>query len=334
MRTLSDIPTRLAMPCPFAGDTGANLATIGTVNGDVINFKDGFPSPYSAPASAGGKYVSRGELNAIGNMATRDNFFARCGGINTFDPDFAIQIGGYPKGAVLQIVNQGALWFVESLVENNMIDFTRRMPTTEQSAAGITMGSVDGVNWRYCYESKYVESDETVLVSYKNDIESPGNCRASELLRIKKSPLSGFVTITNLVYDITSSYKYSMVYYNPNVYLSGHGILISIRDETSISSFEPLSVLNYSTEAAKFHCHLFDAGECSVWSWSQSGTTVSTNRIESISQGLLYVNAGEYVCICLLNGGNANNIEYMSNDNKIYTATHTINSFSFDVSIV
>ena len=126
---------RLAMPCPFATDSGAALTPIASTPGNDMNFHEGFPGVYSAPASNGGKFVTRGEINAIGNLASQNQFYFLAGGINTFDATFASIIGGYPKDAVLKYLNNGYLYDVISLVDDNMVDF-------------ITQG-VDGVNWQY-----------------------------------------------------------------------------------------------------------------------------------------------------------------------------------------
>lgn len=122
---------RLAMPCPFAKE--GTITPIGNSSSEnSVNFRDGFPSVYSA---AGGKYITRGEMNAIGNLASQNQFFFLAGGINTFDATFAQTIQGYPEGAVLKYLNNGYLYDVVSLVDNNMIDFT-------------DVG-VDGINWKY-----------------------------------------------------------------------------------------------------------------------------------------------------------------------------------------
>ena len=123
------------MPRPFAKGDGAVLTAIEATAGNKVNYQDGFPSVYSAPHSGGGQYITRGEMNAIGNLASQNQFYFLAGGINTFDATFATSIGGYPEGAVLKYLNNGYLYDVISLVDNNMVDF-------------IAQG-VDGVNWQY-----------------------------------------------------------------------------------------------------------------------------------------------------------------------------------------
>lgn len=136
---------RIAMPKPFAhGGLITPIADIGDST-HPVNFEDGFPSEYSSPHSQGGKYVSRGEFNAIGNLATRNDFYKACGGLNTFNAALSSKIGGYPKGAVLQLLDKNVLKYVISLVDNNTVNF---------NTAG-----VDGVNWMFCYESKHEDEE-------------------------------------------------------------------------------------------------------------------------------------------------------------------------------
>lgn len=119
--TSSEMPSRMPMSCPFA--SRGETTTIGNVSDTSLNFPDGFPSVYSSPASLGGKYVTRADINAIGHIATNDLFYHKCGGINTFDTEFATAINGYPKGAILDYYNGYEYVKVISLVDNNMSDF-------------------------------------------------------------------------------------------------------------------------------------------------------------------------------------------------------------------
>ena len=133
--TSSEMPTRIAMPQPFASGESATRATIESVSGDNLNYVDGFPGKYSLPASEGGKYVSRGEMNAVGNMASNDLHYFKCGGLNTFDAAFCAAIGGYPKGAVLKYLYNGWLYDVISLQDGNTYNVAENGP--------------DDINWAY-----------------------------------------------------------------------------------------------------------------------------------------------------------------------------------------
>lgn len=151
--TAEQKPSRLYIPQPFAsgdGTVSADRTIIDTISGDTLNFVDGFPSVYSSPKALGGKPVTRGDINAIGHLASVNEFYRRCGGLNTFDPELAMKIGGYPRGAVLEIIEDLDYHKVVSLVDDNMVDFNGDTLTDQQIAAGVTLGSIDGVNWAYC----------------------------------------------------------------------------------------------------------------------------------------------------------------------------------------
>lgn len=156
-------PTRLFIPQPFASGNGAAYTPIEIATGNNVNFVDGFPSVYGAPASGGGKFITRGEMNAIGRLASQNEFYRACGGLNTFDPDLAVAIGGYPMYAVLQYREGVDVFNVISLKDNNMFDFTGQTPSDSQYAAGVRLGSVDGVNWGYCNDNSSHTSNEVLL---------------------------------------------------------------------------------------------------------------------------------------------------------------------------
>ena len=146
---LINFPKRKPMPCPFGGGNDANITPIEMVSSQNVNFYDGFPSVYGAPSANNGKFVTRKEMNAIGNLASNDLFYHKCGGLNTFDPEFALKIGGYAKGAVLQALIGNDIVYVRSLVDNNKVDFTGSA-TQDQVNTGIINGRIDGVNWVQC----------------------------------------------------------------------------------------------------------------------------------------------------------------------------------------
>lgn len=127
----------MAFPMPFgANDPSNNYIMPGTSSvSNAPSFQDGFPSAFSSPKSLNGQYVTRKQMNGIGNLATRFEFFKRAGGIVTFDSAFASSIGGYPYGAVLDYLDGTNLNKVVSLIDNNTVNFT-------------DVG-VDGVNWAY-----------------------------------------------------------------------------------------------------------------------------------------------------------------------------------------
>ena len=173
--TSAQVPSRIAIKRPFA-ESGL-ITPIQDASGDSVNYPQGFPSIYGVPASEGGKYVGRGEINAIGNVATNDLFYHKCGGINTFDAAFAEKVGGYPKGAVLQYLNGNYIYDVISLIDNNMFDF-------------VASNTIDGANWAYC--NKETSSSDRILVVESSTTVNANNSQGL-LLGVFKAPKNGFI---------------------------------------------------------------------------------------------------------------------------------------------
>ena len=173
--TSAQVPSRIAIKRPFA-ESGL-ITPIQDTSGDSVNYPQGFPSIYGVPASEGGKYVGRGEINAIGNVATNDLFYHKCGGINTFDAAFAAKVGGYPKGAVLQYLNGNYIYDVISLIDNNMFDFA-------------SSNTIDGANWAYC--NKETSSSDRILVVESSTTVNANNSQGL-LLGVFKAPKNGFI---------------------------------------------------------------------------------------------------------------------------------------------
>ena len=173
--TSAQVPSRIAIKRPFA-ESGF-ITPIQDTSGDSVNYPQGFPSIYGVPASEGGKYVGRGEINAIGNVATNDLFYHKCGGINTFDAAFAAKIGGYPEGAVLQYLNGNYIYDVISLVDDNMFDF-------------VASNTIDGANWAYC--NKETSSSDRILVVESSTTVNANNSQGL-LLGVFKAPKNGFI---------------------------------------------------------------------------------------------------------------------------------------------
>lgn len=155
---------RVAMPTPFAGGSNATKATIydaGT--GGDFNFADGFASPYSAPKSNNGKFVTRGEINCLGNVATANEFNHMCGGLNIFDVEFAKKIGGYPQDAVLDILVGTQLYKIQSLQDNNLVN------PYGVSSSPVVGGSVDGVWWRYLNQDNAIDNGDLFVGKFSRN---------------------------------------------------------------------------------------------------------------------------------------------------------------------
>lgn len=99
------------LPCVFASEDGhatdldANLPGSG-----LFNFTEGIPVDYATPPNEGGLRVLRKDLNAIGNLGTRELYLRQRGGYHTFDADVARRIDGYAEGAILDYFDPATGW--------------------------------------------------------------------------------------------------------------------------------------------------------------------------------------------------------------------------------
>ena len=317
---------RIAMPKPFAHDGLITpIADIGDST-HPVNFADGFPSQYSAPHSSGGKYVTRGEFNAIGNLATRNDFYKACGGLNTFNSALSSKIGGYPKGAVLQLLDNNALKYVISLVDNNTVNF---------NTAG-----VDDVNWMFCYESKHEDEEGEGFVDHIDLTDITIDVSYSINVFAKLSPKSGFVSIRNVRFEFGKVETGNE--YNAPFFL-GSGIVMK--------AFENPETIN----------PMYAGDDASTWSnWRSArilrtgdinyvyGTPATTWKIENffgafdewngssypsstINAGLISIRAGEYIVVDIINGylGISSPTTYSTQ-----SAASQIKSLSFDIYII
>ena len=203
---------RLAMPKPFAKGEGAKLTSIADSAGENndVNYNDGFPSVYSSPHSGGGKYMTRGEMNAIGNLASQNQFFFLAGGVNTFDQTFCDKIGGYPEGAVLKYLNNGYLYDVISLVDNNTTNF-------------VTDG-VDGVNWKYLSVTEKLVFDDVFFEG------GSGVSVGSALLGVVRAKKSGGIVLSASLSPVAGQSQSEFLYYGSNGFYTFFGCGIMIRD--------------------------------------------------------------------------------------------------------
>lgn len=115
-------PTVLDAPLAYRGDksvipnkaTGSNGASI----------EEGFPSITSLPISQGGLPPERADFNGLFYLSTDQKVYLQNGGVITFSEDVSNAIGGYPKGAVLDYIdNFGHYSKVLSLIDDNTYNF-------------------------------------------------------------------------------------------------------------------------------------------------------------------------------------------------------------------
>lgn len=209
----ADYPQRFFIPKPFASGSGAAYVPIETTQvSNKVNFNDGFPPVYSTPTASGGKFVSRGEMNAIGRMASQNEFYRACGCLNTFDPDLAMAIDGYPLYAVLQYREGTDVFNVISLKDNNKVDFTGSALTQAQINAGISQGSVDGENWGFCNVPSTTVKNVTLLslpgiIYGTTNLVDTDHTAFANPIGIFRAPRNGNATVVG---DYkTTDYKYN-----------------------------------------------------------------------------------------------------------------------------
>lgn len=175
----------LMIPQPFAAGDNTHLSAYKPIDVDPVsndvNFVEGFTAAFSAPTSQNGRYVTRQEMNAIGHLASVNEFKRQVGGIVTYNPTLATKIGGYPKYAVLEYLNGLNYYRVISLVENNLVNFTEV--------------GVDGVNWAFCEQGIVTDSNptETALFEIPAGTVYGGTYQVIPL-RTFTSAKSGYIT--------------------------------------------------------------------------------------------------------------------------------------------
>lgn len=78
------------------------------------------------------------DINRIGEIACREQFFRQAGGIHTFNQEFSDLVNGYPKWAVLEYWDGSNLRRVMSLLDDNTANFVDRPDL------------IDNIHWAYC----------------------------------------------------------------------------------------------------------------------------------------------------------------------------------------
>lgn len=225
--TSSQVPSRMAMPCPFGGFGSDNIVPIAQVTGSDVNYVDGFPAAYGAPSANNGKFVRRKQMNAIGRLASNDLFYHKCGGLNTFDADFCAAVGGYPRGAILEYVAGTQIYNVMSLVDNNKVDFTGADHSSD--GTGISTGTVDGISWIYCNKDA-PSSQQNVIVASGDETGVTIDYQNGSVVSYFTSPANGMLTASiDLKYgdpNLQSGYgNCESNGYSSNIFISG-GIFV------------------------------------------------------------------------------------------------------------
>ncbi|MEY0837335.1 hypothetical protein AB7238_14000 [Providencia alcalifaciens] len=107
-----------------------------SMSDEKASWEAGFPESTMLPVYAGGLPPDGKDFNGVLNQISENIVFQSKGGRYKFDPDFAISIGGYPKGATLQTNDESAEY--QSLIDNNLVNFNTASPEEISQAWRIT----------------------------------------------------------------------------------------------------------------------------------------------------------------------------------------------------
>lgn len=206
---------RIPMPTPFAGGESGGFTPVADTSSDSpFNFAQGFASVYETPRTGGGKFVTRKQINAIGNLATHNDFYYHCGGLNEFDISFAEKVQGYPAGAVLDYLAGNKIFKIISLQDDNMHN--------PYGIAGNTVvaGLVDGIWWKYLNQDNaegteiFVGRCERQPVTTQLQYETPENevhtAEFFESIMAFVVPKAGILYAKNIIYN----HKFTSVNFN------------------------------------------------------------------------------------------------------------------------
>ena len=109
------------IPKPFAQNGNRTNLPEESTGTNRASFDSGWGDITSKPIDQGGVPPNRLDFNSLGWIATVFAFAMQEGKFWTFDLEVSNSIGGYPLGAVLWYVENGApKYLVQSLVENNV----------------------------------------------------------------------------------------------------------------------------------------------------------------------------------------------------------------------
>lgn len=162
------------IPTTFASSSEA-VSRIGYEQGERFSFKEGFSHAFHEPVETGGSVVTRGIVNAIGNIGSQCQFYEQCGGYYSFDRAVSDAIEGYPKNARLKFYDEetNSLRTVRSLHDDNNFDFTKDKSFittwTEFRSSGATEDHLieNGPHWIYVDDTPEVGID----IDYSDSID-------------------------------------------------------------------------------------------------------------------------------------------------------------------
>lgn len=134
----SGLPTRIAVPFADAGtkNTIPVASQIG-ITGGAASFTTGFPPLTMTPVSAGGIPPFGADFNGILNAITNAIRWNVAGSGYPFDSEFAMDVTGYPKGALLPASDFSGYW----------LNTQEANTTTPENSTSATTGWVPGVHY-------------------------------------------------------------------------------------------------------------------------------------------------------------------------------------------
>jgi hypothetical protein len=155
---------------PFA-ENGSRRAIPDSVasTSNQASMQAGWNETTSTPIDEGGIPPNRLDFNQLGYLATSLLYFMQQGGFIQYDATISTNIGGYPKGAVLWVVDNGIpLYAVRSTVNNNTAnpanDMTGWEKLTINPSGDAMSGTLTNVNTAQVRNIELVASEPTTGV--------------------------------------------------------------------------------------------------------------------------------------------------------------------------
>ena len=127
----------IPMAAPIANDGDKNIIPLNSTKTNLASLKDGFPEITQKSPDEGGLPPVRADFNGMFYLSTDQRIYLQNGGVITFSQAVSDEIGGYPKGAVLDFVDDKSHVYmkVRSLIDDNNYDFVK------------DISFIDGVHW-------------------------------------------------------------------------------------------------------------------------------------------------------------------------------------------
>lgn len=167
---MADFITLPLIPRPWAsgGQTQDPIPENATGT-NRASFQEGWPEITSTPISEGGIPPNRLDFNGLGTVVTAYAYAMQMGQYVTYNSTVANKIGGYPIGAVLWYIENGApRYLVQSLVANNVTsdlrDTTKWQPLTISPMGMAMLGTLADQSAAQLRNIQIVEEEPTTGV--------------------------------------------------------------------------------------------------------------------------------------------------------------------------